>query len=204
MATQEFDPVMELTAGTAELGGWAKAKIILVSIFRTLIGIFVIAAVLVIVPARPHLNLWIPVGAIILMIGLYLCYFRLQLRRIRKARYPRVQAAEALVLVATMFLAIFAVTYDMLSGADPGSFTENLDRFSALYFAVTVLATVGFGDITPVTTTARSVAMVQMTLDIAFIAVAVKIVGGSASKALAQRQAIANSNRSESEKSRTI
>ncbi len=199
MTSQEFDPVNELAATTAHLSGRNKAKIIIVSVGRTIVGIAFIAAVLFVVPARPHLNIWIPVGAIILMIVVYLWYFRLQLRRIRKARYPMVQAAEALILVATMFLAIFAVTYDMLSGADPAAFTEELDRFSAFYFAVTVLATVGFGDITPVTTLARSVAMVQMAIDIAFIAVAVKIVGGSATKAIAQRQASAKSNESSSE-----
>ncbi|GDX31968.1 metal transporter [Actinomycetes bacterium] len=193
MTTPAVDPVAALAASTAHLSAWAKTKVVLVSVVRTLLGISFIAAVLVLVPARPHLNIWVPAGAIILMIGVYLWYFRLQLRRIRKARYPQIQASEALILVATMFLAIFAVTYDMMSGADPASFTEDLDRFSAFYFAVTVLATVGFGDITPVTTAARSVAMIQMAIDISFIAIAVKIVGGAANKALTQRQSATKS-----------
>lgn len=188
MTTPPSDAVSELAAATAGLTVWQKTKIVFVSVFRTLLGIFFIAAVLVLVPARPHLNVWVPIVAIALMIGVYIWYFRLQIRRIHKANYPQVQAAEALILVATMFLAIFAMTYDIMSGTDPGSFTEDLDRFSAFYFAVTVLATVGFGDITPVTTAARSVAMLQMAIDIAFIAVAVKIVGGAATRALAQRQ----------------
>ena len=188
MTTPTSDAVSELAAATAGLTVWQKTKIVFVSVCRTLLGILFIAAILVLVPARPHLNVWVPIVAIALMIGVYIWYFRLQIRRIHKANYPQVQAAEALILVATMFLAIFAMTYDIMSGTDPGSFTEDLDRFSAFYFAVTVLATVGFGDITPVTTAARSVAMLQMAIDIAFIAVAVKIVGGAANKALAQRQ----------------
>ena len=57
---------------------------------------------------------------------------------------------------------------------------------------MTVLATVGFGDITPVTIPARSVAMVQMGFDIAFIAVAVRIVSGTANQALRNRSEQAN------------
>lgn len=189
MATSPGDAVTELAVIPTGLSGWQKTKIILVSVFRTLLGIFFIAAVLVLVPARPHLNIWFPIVGIALMVGGYIWYFRLQLRRIRKANYPQVQAAEALILVAIMFLAIFALTYDMMSGANPAAFTEDLARFSAFYFAVTVLATVGFGDITPVTTAARSVVMLQMAIDIAFLAVAVKIVSGATAKSLAQRKA---------------
>jgi voltage-gated potassium channel len=50
-----------------------------------------------------------------------------------------------------------------------------------------VLATVGFGDIAPNSVPARSVTMVQMALDIAFIAVLIRVMGGAAKKALLQR-----------------
>ena len=166
---------------------WQKFKVIAQSILRTLLGIIFIAAVVAFVPNSVDGAIWIPFGAIILVLIVYVWYFRLQLRRIHKSKYPNIQAGEALILVATMFLAIFAVTYDLMSQANPDSFTEVLTRFSAFYFAVTVLATVGFGDITPVTTAARSVAMLQMAIDIAFIAVAVKIVSGAASSAIQQR-----------------
>ena len=170
-----------------DLTTWQKLIVIAQSILRTLLGIIFIAVMLAFVPNSVDGAIWIPFGAIILVLVVYVWYFRLQLRRIRKSKYPNIQAGEALILVATMFLAIFAVTYDLMSQANPDSFTEVLTRFSAFYFAVTVLATVGFGDITPVTTAARSVAMLQMAIDIAFIAVAVKIVSGAASSAIQQR-----------------
>jgi voltage-gated potassium channel len=170
-----------------DLTNWQKLIVIARSILRTLLGIIFIAVMLAFVPAGVDGAIWIPLGGIILVLVVYVWYFRLQLRRIRKSKYPNIQAGEALILVATMFLAIFAIAYDLMSQANPGSFTEVLDRFSAFYFAVTVLATVGFGDITPVTTAARSVAMLQMAIDIAFIAVAVKIVSGAASSAIQQR-----------------
>ncbi len=96
------------------------------------------------------------------------------------------------MLLVAMFLAFFSVTYYAMSLAEPASFSEDLDQFSAFYFTVTVLATVGFGDITPVTIPARSVAMVQMGFDIAFIAVAVRIVTGTANQAMKNRDEVAN------------
>ena len=112
-----------------------------------------------------------------------------QVKGVYKAKYPMLRAGEALILVGAMFLAIFAMIYVMLSATNPEAFTEKLDPFNAYYFALTVLATVGFGDITPSTTAARSVAMVQMAVDIAFIAVLIRIMGGAAKRTIEQRQA---------------
>ena len=106
-----------------------------------------------------------------------------------KARYPTLRAVEALILTATMFLAIFAMVYVMISVSDPSAFSEPLDSFNAYYYSLTVLATVGFGDIAPNTVPARSVTMVQMALDIAFIAVLIRVMGGAAKKALIRRAA---------------
>jgi hypothetical protein len=86
-----------------------------------------------------------------------------------------------------MFLAVFAMIYVSLSLADVEAFTEPLDAFSSYYFALTVLATVGFGDITPVTTVARAVTMVQMALDLVFVALLIRVVSTAARKSLKHR-----------------
>ena len=49
----------------------------------------------------------------------------------------------------------------VLAGTDPGSFTEPLTRTDSLYFVVTVFATVGFGDITPLSLSARYAAVAE-------------------------------------------
>ena len=120
-------------------------------------------------------------------IAIYATFFVRQIRGVYKARYPTLRAAEALILTAAMFLAIFSIVYVTISLEDPSSFTEPLDSFSAYYYALTVLATVGFGDIAPTNVPARSVTMVQMALDIAFIAVLIRVMGGAAKKALQLR-----------------
>mgnify|MGYP002631475165 CR=1 FL=1 len=169
-----------------------KARIVLESLARMFVGLAFVIVMMRLVPVDPHLNLWIPIAMGIVMLLAFAWYFRLQLRRIHLAQFPRIQATEALLLLVAMFLAFFTVTYYGMSLAEPASFSETLDQFSAFYFAVTVLDTVGFGDITPVTIPARSVAMVQMGFDIAFIAVAVRIVTGTANQALRNRSEQAN------------
>jgi hypothetical protein len=93
-------------------------------------------------------------------------------------------------MMTTMFLALFAVIYVSLSQHNDQAFTEELDAFSAYYFALTVLATVGFGDITPVTTLARSVTMVQMAIDLALIGILVRIVSTAANRAISGRRTL--------------
>ena len=80
-----------------------------------------------------------------------------QVRSIASARYPGLRAVEALGLIVPLFLLIFASTYFLMERASAASFTEPLTRTDALYFTVTVFATVGFGDIAAESETARVV-----------------------------------------------
>ena len=74
-----------------------------------------------------------------------------QLGRIDKARIPVVRAVITLGMVIPFFLLLFASFYLVARRHRAGSFSEQLDHSGSLYFTVTVFATVGFGDIVPVT-----------------------------------------------------
>lgn len=163
--------------------------VIVQMIGRLVVGTVVIVGMLLLVPEQPEPSLALPIVIAVGSTTLYVFFFVRQIRGVYKAKYPMLRAGEALILVGAMFLAIFAMIYVMLSATNPDAFTEKLDPFNAYYFALTVLATVGFGDITPSTTAARSVAMVQMAVDIAFIAVLIRIMGGAAKRTIEQRQA---------------
>lgn len=154
---------------------------------RVLVTFVLIGVILSLVPDDTDGRFFVPAALAILMIALYVWYFRRQLKSVYRARFPTLRAVESLVAVAAMFLAIFALFYVMISVNDRTAFTEPLDPFSGYYFSLTVLATVGFGDITPVTPLARSATMVQMALDLAFIGVAFKVIGGAAKRALQTR-----------------
>lgn len=157
-------------------------------IARMLLGFLVITLMLNMVPDTPDGRILAPLFIAIAAIAIYAWFFRRQLRSIDASRFPTLRAAEALVLVAAMFLGIFAMIYVMISQEHAEAFTEQLDPFTAYYFSLTVLATVGFGDITPVSVLARSVTMVQMALDLAFIAVLIRVVGGAARRAVLKRE----------------
>lgn len=154
---------------------------------RLFICFWLIVGILSLVPDTPDTRFAVPFVICVLLIVGYIWFFKRQLGAVYHARFPTLRAAEALVLAAAMFLALFSMIYVMQSMSDPEAFTEPLAPFTSYYFALTVLATVGFGDITPVSTAARSVTMVQMALDLVFVAVLIRIVGTAARSALQQR-----------------
>ncbi|MHA6628502.1 potassium channel family protein [Pseudonocardia sichuanensis] len=112
-----------------------------------------------------------------------------QVRAIAAARYPRLRAIGALAVGLPLLLVVFAATYLLLDRNNPASFSQPLDRTGALYFSVTVLATVGFGDITPVTPAARIVTMVQMLLDLVAFGLAANAIFGAVDEGLRRRSA---------------
>ena len=99
-----------------------------------------------------------------------------QLRSIVRASMPGLRAVEAVTLSLTVFLLLFATAYELLAGSDPHAFNEPLTRLDSLYFVVTVFATVGFGDVVPVSEPARAITTLQMILDLVAIGLGLRAV----------------------------
>lgn len=112
----------------------------------------------------------------------------LQVRAILRARYPAVQAVEFLAVAVPLFLLLFATGYSLMSSASPGAFTEPMGRTDAIYFTVTVFATVGFGDIAPVTEPARVVVTLQMVGDLLILGVLLQAIVGAVKLGRARRR----------------
>ena len=102
-----------------------------------------------------------------------------QVEAIVRADQPGIRAIQALASTTPVFLLLFASTYFILSLGDPSTFTEPLTRSDALYFTVTVFATVGFGDISPHTEMARLVVTSQMLLDLVVLGLGIKVILGA-------------------------
>jgi voltage-gated potassium channel len=98
-----------------------------------------------------------------------------QVRSILRSQHPALRAIEALALSLPLFVLLFAANYTVLSGSQPDAFSEPLSRLDSLYFVVTVLATVGFGDITPVSDVARVLVTVQMIGDLVLIGLVLRL-----------------------------
>ena len=115
---------------------------------------------------------WIRLGVVLLV---FLTALALQLRRITAAKVPQIRAAEAVVETVLMFLCLFALLYTSMSTTDPSAFTEPLSRMDALYFTTATFATVGFGDITPVSDLARAIVTVQMIAGLGALVLVAKV-----------------------------
>ena len=105
-------------------------------------------------------------------------------RSIINAAFPQVAAAEALGVIAVVFVALFAGIYLMLDSSGSPAFSQGLDHVKALYMTVTVLSTVGFGDIVARTNTARILVTIQMVLDLVLIGAVVRLLFMAASHGL--------------------
>ncbi|HEU4839930.1 MAG TPA: potassium channel family protein [Ilumatobacteraceae bacterium] len=103
-----------------------------------------------------------------------------QIREIERSSMPMLRAVDALAVAVTLMVVLFAAAYVTMSALEPRSFNEQLGRTDALYFTMTTLATVGFGDIHAVTNGARIVVMIQMVFNVVVIGLGVKLISATA------------------------
>jgi voltage-gated potassium channel len=123
------------------------------------------------------------VTGLVLLVGL----IAWQVRVITAHRYPGVRAAEALATSIPLFLLLFASTYLFLANVSASNFGERLTHTDALYFAVTVFSTVGFGDITAKSEVARLVVTGQMLADLIVLGLGIRVIVGAVSRGRQRR-----------------
>jgi NAD/NADP transhydrogenase beta subunit len=123
------------------------------------------------------LRAFLRLGADIALVGVV---FAWQIRRIAVAELPELRAIEALGIVVAVFLVAFSAIYLAMSHESASTFTQPLDHTRALYLTITIFSTVGFGDITPRTDTARLVVSAQMLLDLVIIGAVVRVLFNAA------------------------
>ncbi|WP_024794413.1 potassium channel family protein [Tomitella biformata] len=124
---------------------------------------------------------------------LALCAFgavvALMVPAIIRSPHPLFRAIEALALIIPLYLLIFARIYLSNSLTNPAGFTELLDHSTALYFTVTVFATVGFGDIIARTDGLRLLVTVQMLGNLVVLGVVVRLIVVAARRGVARLDA---------------
>jgi cell division GTPase FtsZ len=81
-----------------------------------------------------------------------------------------------------LFLLLFAGTYVALGHTSANNFSQHMTHTNALYFTVTVFATVGFGDITATAATPRLVVTAQMIVDLIVLGIGVKVILGAVTR----------------------
>ncbi|MEV5439536.1 potassium channel family protein [Streptomyces sp. NPDC052682] len=117
-------------------------------------------------PHRPALS-WTLFGLALALVAVLL------LRQIRHVLLDRPHSRPGLVIPVLMCLSVlvFATAYQALAQR-PGAFTGLTTRLDALYFTLVTLATVGYGDITPQSQTARLVTILQILYSFVFLTAA--------------------------------
>jgi hypothetical protein len=97
-----------------------------------------------------------------------------QVKSVVRSAYPAMRAVRVLAVLIPVFIVAFAAYYYVVARQSPSSFNAALTRTDALYFTVTVLATVGFGDIVATSQATRIAVTVQMVADLAVLGLLVR------------------------------
>jgi voltage-gated potassium channel len=156
----------------------ASRRAILGTMLRAAVAIFLLLVAYFVAPLDRPLNrgTGLMFGAAMLLFGLLTA---IEIRGILQSERPKLRAIRALAVGVPLLIVLFAATYCTVATQQPDAFSEPLDRMDGLYFTVTVFATVGFGDITPVTQLARILVTLQMVAGLLTVGVIAKVVLGA-------------------------
>jgi hypothetical protein len=95
---------------------------------------------------------------------------------------------DGLVFSVMVVVFGFAVGIYTLEQRDPDQFDGLETRLDALYFTVSTLATVGFGDVHAVGQAARALVLIQMVFNLVVIASAASVLSSRAKEAVSARR----------------
>jgi voltage-gated potassium channel Kch len=150
-----------------------RRTVIAIALLRALLTVAVLVALYYILPLGER---WRLSAGLRVLAGLaaFVAVLTWQIRTVLRSKHPGIRAMEALALTVPLFLLLFAATYFLLSANGSANFSqEHLSRTDALYFTVTTFATVGYGDISATSQTARVVVMSQMLLDLLILGIGI-------------------------------
>lgn len=141
-------------------------------------------------------------GAVLSVLGLLVglaVLVRLIVRQVRLLVDDRPDSEavqiDALVLLIFVIVPVFALGYFGLERAAPDQFAELSTKTDSLYFTLSTLATVGFGDVHATGQVARGLVIVQMTFDLVFVAAVVSVLGAHVRERAATRVRESQANR---------
>ncbi len=141
-----------------------------------------------VVPASPH----IPTSAVVAR--LVMCIVMLVLLALLVVRQLRLQIDEGmdrridgLVVSVVAVVITFALGFYILSERETSQVAGLHTRLDSLYFTMTTLTTVGYGDIHATGQTARALVLVQMVFNVVFVAAAATLLSARIREAARER-----------------
>jgi hypothetical protein len=137
------------------------------------------------IPVVRAIGMQLRLGCVaLLLLGCVVCILAFVFRNLRATIDSIFAAFTAYLLLAHIFASIFTMMHllapgsfripDLIAGASPESIRDVM-----LYFSFVTLATLGYGDIFPVTPTARMLTVIEAVVGQFYVAVVVSLLVGS-------------------------
>ncbi|MBD3927132.1 two pore domain potassium channel family protein [Nocardioides cavernae] len=161
---------------------WAQGLIVL---SRVVVTVSLLFATYFLIPTRQAdgFEIW----WLVLQLCVFVAIVGAQVPAIIRSRHPVLRAIEALAVLVPVYLLIFARIYLANSENDPAGFSRTLDHVTALYFTVTVFATVGFGDIVASSESMMLLVTAQMLLNLVVLGLGIRLLTSAARRGIARR-----------------
>ncbi len=108
-------------------------------------------------------------------------------RAITTSDRPVLDAVETIVLLFTLLVLGFSIVY-LIVAEHSGQIAGLHTKIDAVYFTVSTLSTVGFGDVHAAGQAARVIVTLQIVFDLVFIATAVRLLATITQRRVAERR----------------
>ncbi len=173
-------------AAAARRADWIRG---LRALVQVVVSMVVLGAIYFLVPTEAR-GPSSDVPWLLLELVLFAVVVALQVPAIIHADHPILRASVALGVLVPLYLLIFARVYLSGSLSSEASFNQPLDHASALYFTVTVFATVGFGDIVAKSDSMRMLVTAQMLVNLIVVGAGIRILVSAARRGMEQKLAV--------------
>jgi hypothetical protein len=160
-----------LTGTASQSLGFPHASIPARKIVLTALTALVPLAIFFVIPLDHRLGKVLAVVLVVCAAAALLPLSVHQARLVLRSEQPLFDATRCIVSGLVFLITAFSVAYYVLGTAYDDQITGIETKLDALYFTVTVLATVGFGDVA-----ARALVTAQMIVNLAVLAVALRVV----------------------------
>jgi voltage-gated potassium channel len=167
------------TRHVERLSGAELRRLVIFALVRCFLAVLVLVGIYFVLPLERLMG---ALSAAEFVVGVLIVAVVLvwQIRATMRSRTPTLRAIESLGVLVPLVLLLFALAHYLVEVTYPGSYSEEMTRLDSLYYSVTMFATVGFGDIAPVSNLARVISMLQMLGNLIFLGVVARVLFGAA------------------------